>query len=39
MMVSTLSKILSHRMQESQMTQVQTSRQILNEQTIKTEPF
>lgn len=39
MMVSTLSKILSHRMQESQMTQAQTSRQILNEQTIKTEPF
>lgn len=31
MMVSTLSKILSHRMQESQMTQVQTGRQILNE--------
>lgn len=30
-MVTTLSKILSHRMQESQMTTVQTTRQILNE--------
>lgn len=30
-MVSTLSKILSHRIQESQMTTVQTGRQILNE--------
>ena len=30
-MVSTLSKILSHRIQESNLTQAQTSRQILNE--------
>lgn len=30
-MVSTLSKILSHRIQESQMTSTQTGRQILNE--------
>ena len=33
-MVSTLSKILSHRMQESQMTTAQTERRILNEGTI-----
>ena len=30
-MISTLSKILSHRIQESNLTQTQTSRQILNE--------
>lgn len=30
-MVSTLSKILSHRIQESQMTSMQTGRQVLNE--------
>lgn len=34
-MVSTLSKILSHRMQESQMTSSQTERQILNEGDIR----
>lgn len=33
-MISTLSKILSHRMQESQMTTQQTERQILNESEI-----
>lgn len=33
-MISTLSKILSHRMQESQLTTTQTTRQILNESNI-----
>lgn len=33
-MISTLSKILSHRVQESNLTKVQTSRQILNESTV-----
>jgi hypothetical protein len=33
-MISTLSKILSHRMQESQLTTKQTERQILNESNI-----
>ena len=33
-MVSTLSKILSHRMQESQLVSMQTGRKILNEETV-----
>ena len=33
-MISTLSKILGHRMQESQLTTQQTERQILNESNI-----
>lgn len=38
-MISTLSKILSHRMQESQLTTQQTERQILNEEHITTQQF